>query len=86
MLIDDFTRPEYFEKNSKLDLILEYQPVDLDATHLEEIEHKLIQLAILTPWSLYSPTLTTHATSTTLATHATLTHFFCGSQNEGILL
>ena len=49
MLIDDFTRPEYFEKNSKLDLILEYQPVDLDATHLEEIEHKLIQLAILTP-------------------------------------
>ena len=43
----DFNRPDSFEKNSKLDLILDYQPVDLDASHLEEIEHKLIQLAIV---------------------------------------
>lgn len=49
MLVDDFTRPENFEKNCKLDLILDNQPVDLDASHLEEIEHKLSQLAIVTP-------------------------------------
>jgi hypothetical protein len=47
LLVDDFMRPEHFEKNAKLELILEYQPVDLDATNLEELEYKLTQLAIV---------------------------------------
>jgi hypothetical protein len=47
MLVDDLSRPESFEKSSKLDVILDYQPVDLDASNLEEVEHKLTQLAII---------------------------------------
>lgn len=47
LLVEDFQRPDYFEKMSKLDLILEFQPLELDASHLEEVEGKLKQLGIL---------------------------------------
>ena len=34
ILIDDFQRIDYFEKMSKLDLILEYPPFELDASNI----------------------------------------------------
>lgn len=34
LLIDDFQRMDYFEKMSKLELILEYQPAELDIGNL----------------------------------------------------
>lgn len=47
LLVEDFYRVEYFEKMSKLDIILEYQPTDLDGRHLEDMENKLRQLVLI---------------------------------------
>ena len=50
ILIEDFQRIDYFEKMSKLDLILEYNPpVDLDCSHIYELHNKLVQLEIVKP-------------------------------------
>lgn len=47
LLIEDFHRVDYFEKMSKLDIILETQASELDLRHLEEMESKLKQLAFI---------------------------------------
>ena len=47
LLIEDFQRVDYFEKMSKLQLILEYNPTDLDATHIVFVEEKLKNLGLI---------------------------------------
>ena len=46
ILIEDFQRIDYFEKMSKLDLILEVPPIELDASHISDVHFKLGQLDI----------------------------------------
>jgi len=47
LLVDNYNSVDYFEKMSKLEIILDYNPSDLDGRHLEEIELKLQQLRLL---------------------------------------
>ena len=34
--VDDFVRMDYFEKNAKLEVIVEVPPAEVDASNLEE--------------------------------------------------
>jgi hypothetical protein len=46
-LVDDFRGLEYFEKKSKLEVIIDCQPAELDLSHLKEVESRLTQLLLI---------------------------------------
>jgi hypothetical protein len=47
LLIDNFHDPDYFARNSKIDIIIDYPPAGLAVDDKPELEHKLKLLEII---------------------------------------